>query len=78
MAQTAADRQRAYRQRQERERYASRINTWISPEAGAALGRLSSCYGVTKREMLERLITEADQSIIDACDDNELEDYLGG
>lgn len=61
MALTNAERQKAYR---ERRAFAGdngerRINTWVSTSAAIALQRLSSSYGVTSREMLERLILEA-------------------
>lgn len=40
-----------------------RLNTWISTGASLALARLANRYGVTKREILERLISEADDQI---------------
>lgn len=40
-----------------------RLNTWISTGASLALARLASRYGVTKREALERLLSEADNQI---------------
>lgn len=33
-----------------------RVNTWVSTEAALALERMSRRYGVTKKEMLEKLI----------------------
>lgn len=65
MAKTAAQRQAAYRARRAHagtdgngER---RLSVWMNTGAALALERLALCYGVTKREMLERLILERDQ-----------------
>ena len=48
-----------------------RINTWVSTGSHMALSRLANRYGVTKREMLERLINEADQLIEDTLQTDE-------
>ena len=40
-----------------------RLNTWVTVGADLALERLALRYGVTKRAMLERLVTEADDKI---------------
>ncbi|HDN4557791.1 TPA: hypothetical protein P1124_004548 [Salmonella enterica subsp. enterica serovar Birkenhead] len=40
-----------------------RINTFVTSSAGFALGRLSRHYGLTKRQVLELLITNADNSL---------------
>jgi hypothetical protein len=68
MAKTAKERQEAYRKRRPHagtdgngER---RLNTWIGTGASLALERLSNRYGVTKREMLERLIVAEDKRIL--------------
>lgn len=45
-----------------------RLNTWISTGASLALARLANRYGVTKREILERLISEADDQITATLD----------
>lgn len=70
MAMSAAERQAAYRRRrvlagQNGER---RINTWVTTGAHLALERLAHHYGVTQREMLERLIMDADTDIIQGLD----------
>ena len=68
MAKTAAERQKEYRaQRQfagEDGNGERRINTWVSTRAALALDRLASSYGVTKREMLERLVVDAEDKLI--------------
>lgn len=66
-AKTAAQRQAEYRKKRpfagpdgNGER---RLNTWVSTGASLALARLANRYGVTRREILERLIGEADEKI---------------
>ncbi len=48
------------------------------PGSHLALTRLAKRYGVTKREMLERLKLEADQQILATldCDSSEWSDYF--
>lgn len=70
MAASSAERQAKYRQARA---YAGdngerRINTWVSSGTALALARLAKRYGVTQREMLERLILAADQEILGALD----------
>lgn len=68
MAKTLAQRQKEYRDRRE---FAGkdgngerRLNTWVSTRTSLALERLAKSYGVTKREMVERLvITEEDRRL---------------
>lgn len=45
-----------------------RLNTWVSTSASLALARLANRYGVTRREILERLISEADNQITATLD----------
>jgi hypothetical protein len=72
MAQTTAQRQAAWLARRATagkdgngER---RLDMWISTEADLALARLARRYAVTKRQMLERLITRADDAIVRRLD----------
>ncbi len=67
---TNAGRQAAYRARraQAGDNGERRINTWVTTGAALALGRLANHYAVTRKEMLERLILEADEGIIDTLD----------
>ncbi len=68
MAKTAAERQAQYRAT----RYKAgaggngerRLNTWVSTETHLALERLARHYGVTQREMLERLIRAEDDGVL--------------
>jgi hypothetical protein len=83
MAKTAAERQKEYRaQRQfagEDGNGERRINTWVSTRASLALDRLASCYGVTKREMLERLVVGAEDKLLESMksDSPEWAKYFG-
>jgi len=72
MAQTTAQRQAAYRARRASagkdgngER---RLDMWIGTEADLALARLAGRYAATKRQMLERLISRADDAILRRLD----------
>lgn len=65
MAKTAAERQKELRARRqfrgangngERE-----IKVWVNTRAALALDRLASSYGVTKRELIERLVVAEEE-----------------
>ena len=62
MAKTTAERQANYRNNRAMvgESGEKRINTWVSTGSHMALSRLANRYGVTKREMIERLVIAAD------------------
>lgn len=72
MALTTAQRQAAYRARRatagESGNGDRRLDMWVSTEADLALARLARRYAVTKRQMLERLITRADDAIVRRLD----------
>lgn len=70
MAKTVAERQQANRKNRaiSGDNGDRRLNTWVETAAYLALGRLSKRYSVTKREMLERLVCEADQQIVNSLD----------
>lgn len=83
MAKTAAERQAAYRANRHRagpngngER---RLNTWVSTAAHLALERLARRYGVTQREVLERLIRAEDEGVLAGieADTTEWDAYFG-
>lgn len=65
MAKTAAERQADYRARRATagEHGERRINTWVSTGAALALARLAQHHGLSQREMLERLLIEAEKDI---------------
>lgn len=80
MAKTNAERQREYRRRRATagENGERRINTWVTTGAALALARLARRYGVTQRQMLERLIEQADLEIQKTLDPTgpEWDDYF--
>ncbi len=75
MAKTVAQRQAAYRKSRPEagENGERRINAWVSTAAFLALGRLARSYGVTQREMIERLVLASDQQIVDSLDPDSAE-----
>ncbi len=64
LAKTAAQRQKAYRERRAQHAGEVRINTWVSARAQEALASLAVRYGVTQKVMLERLILKSDDGVI--------------
>ncbi len=69
VAKTAAERQKEYRAKRpfagEDGNGERRINTYVSTRAALALDRLAKSYGVTKREMLERLVVGAEDKLLE-------------
>jgi hypothetical protein len=69
MAKTAAERQKEYRaQRQfagEDGNGERRISAYVSTRAALALDRLARSCGITKREMLERLVVGAEDKLLE-------------
>jgi hypothetical protein len=72
MAKTPAERQRDLRARRqfrgidgngERE-----IKVWVNTRAALALDRLAASYGVTKREVIERLLIEEQEKVLQKID----------
>ena len=53
------------------------INCWVTSQAKFALKRLARHHGVKQREILEKLILEADEEILRSMNDTEFEQYLG-
>ena len=79
MAKTSAERQAAYRARRDDGEGERRLDTRVTTAAHFALDRLAACYRVTRREMIERLILEADAAILKTlynCDSVEWGDYF--
>jgi hypothetical protein len=83
MAKTAAERQKEYRaSRQfagEDGNGERRVNTWVSTRAALALERLAKSYGVTKRELLERLLVGEEDRMLKTMrsDTPEWDKYFG-
>ena len=68
MAKTTAERQATYRARQvgagangDGQR---RVSMWLSTGAALALARLASRYGVTQRELIERMLLADDERVL--------------
>lgn len=61
---TNAERQAAYRQKHLLEGTDERLNMVLSVSAKRQLERLSKHYGVTQRQMLERLLSQADRDLV--------------
>jgi len=74
MALSTAERQAIYRTKRSTagDNGERRLNAWISTAAAAALKRLAAYEGTTQKEVIERLILQADQSIIGAFGSNDL------
>ena len=61
MAKTSAERQAAYRARRTVADSAERrLNTWVSSEVYSAIERLAKSYGVTRRAVIELLVSHED------------------
>jgi hypothetical protein len=69
MAKTAAERQKTYRaQRQFAGKNGSgerRVNTWVNTQTALGLERLARHHGVTKKEIIERLVSEAEDKVLE-------------
>lgn len=81
MLKTAAERQKEYRAGQQLagENGERRIGAYVSIRAALALRRLANHYGVTKREMLEKLLIDEDEKVIQGfdLDSDDGRKYLG-
>jgi hypothetical protein len=83
MAKTAAERQKEYRANRqfagEEGNGERRITAYVSTRAALALQRLANSYGVTKRELLEKLLIAEEDKVLKGIklDSPEGEKYLG-
>ena len=68
-----AQRQKEYRARRTEGEGERQLNCWISNSAHYALKRLAAHHGLTKKEMLERLLCAEDKKILDTLDDDSRE-----
>ncbi len=68
MSKSNAERQAEYRRKHlhDPEGKLERINALVSLQAKRQLERLASYYGVTKREVLESLLAQAESTALDA------------
>jgi hypothetical protein len=83
MAKTAAQRQAAYRARRAhagREGNGERrLSLWISTEVAVRLARLARHHQVTRREIIERLVTAEDERVLKGIESDtpQWEAYFG-
>jgi DNA-binding Lrp family transcriptional regulator len=81
MAKTTAERQKEYRASRPfaGDNGERRISAYVSTRAALALHRLANSYGVTKRELLERLLIAEDEKVLKGLtlDSPEGRKYLG-
>ena len=73
---TAAERQRAYRQRARAERNQRRVSTWLDASAAIAIERLAKHWNVSQRQVIERLAIDAQDVVMRQLDDDGLERFL--
>lgn len=70
MAKSTAERQAAYRARQDSEgadgNGQRRVSMWLSTGAALALARLARRYGVTQREFVENILIAEDERVLAA------------
>jgi len=68
MAKTTAERQAAYRARRDTAGVDGngqrRVSMWLSTGAALALARLACCYGVTQRELVEKMLHAEDERVL--------------
>ncbi len=82
MAKTSAQRQAEYRARQAHGgkdgNGQRRVSLWLSTSGALALARLSRRNGVTQRELIEKMVLEADERVLAtiASDSTEWESYF--
>lgn len=81
MAKTAAERQKEYRANRQLagENGERRVSAYVSTRGALALRRLANRYGVTKRELLERLLVAEEEKVLKgfSLDSPEGRKYLG-
>ena len=80
MAKTGAERQKEYRAKRPfaGDNGERRVNTWVATRAYLAMERLANRYGVTKRELIERLVIAEEEKVLKdiKLDSPEGEQYL--
>ena len=68
MAKTVSERQAAYRARRDTAGVDGngqrRVSMWLSTGAALAMARLASRYGVTQRELVEKMLLAEDERVL--------------
>ena len=75
MAKSNAERQAEYRARQREDGARQVLSTVVPFRTKNALTRLAACYGVTQREMLERIVEEAERRLLDRVGNRHADAY---
>lgn len=65
---SAASRQAAYRQRRARDQDQHRLNLWVGSPAYFALRRLARLHRVSQQQIIEQLVTGADDAVLATLD----------
>jgi hypothetical protein len=78
MAMSNAERQRIYRKsrRTAGDNGERQLNVWVTTHAAQSLTYLAKYHGVTKREMLERLISAEDARVTHGMSEAEIDRYV--
>jgi hypothetical protein len=78
LAKSNAERQRAYRERHlnDLEGQGERLNAIIKLSTKRSLERLASCYGVTQRAALEKIVGEAESRLLSQLGSKKQEAYF--
>jgi hypothetical protein len=81
MVKTTAERQKQYRVSRQfaGDNGERRVSAYVSTRAASALHRLANSYGITKRELLERLLIAEEEKVLKGLelDSPEVRKYLG-
>jgi hypothetical protein len=74
---TNAQRQAAYRVRhlKDADGLGERLNMVVSVDAKNQLQRLASCYGVTQRQLIERVLADAQREVLNKLDSERANAY---
>ena len=75
MAKSNAERQAEYRARRRAEGESQLLSTAVSFRTKNSLVRLAACHGVTQREMLERIVEEAEKKLLDRVGNRHADAY---
>ena len=78
MAMSNVERQRAYRERMKLE--GARFSTIVSKHSAAALERLARHHGLSKKDMIEQLISDADEAVLKSMtlSSRKTKEYIAG
>ncbi len=75
MAKNNAERQAEYRARRREDGTREQLSMFVSFRTKNTLVRLAACHGVTQREMLERIVMEAERRLLDRVGNRHADAY---